>query len=556
MSVIRNLWSQCYQGLKFKSTWISKDSIHSFFLVIHIAIVLISCNSATQQDEKTILRYNSPTGITSLDPAFSRTQENIRTVNQLFNGLLTLDENLEIKPCIAKKWSVSPDAKTYTFILRKDVLFHNDPVFEGGTRNVVASDFVYSFNRIIDPSVASDGAWIFNGTIAAKDPFEAINDSTFQIKLLRPFTPLLSMLTMAYCYVVPQEAVEHYGDKFGKHPVGTGPFAFANWASGIKLNLIKNNQYFESTPQNPIPKLDALSISFIQSKQSELLEFMQGKLDLFTGLESSFKDEILTSDGLLKEKFKNDFLLKKSPFLNTEYLAFNLEDQSSPISDVNFRKAIHHCIDRKAMITYLRNGVGIPADGGFTPIGLPAYRSQSSEAYNIELAKKYLSQSSKTQNKPLKLTTTPNYLDLCILIQKNCSEIGIEVKIDVIPSSILKQQKSAGDLSFFRSSWIADYPDGENYMACFYGLNKAPNGPNYTRMEDESFDKYYLQLLSENDPDKRAKLFTRLEEILTVNQPYALLFYDESIWIKHKYLDEIGVNGLNHLDLKQTQILN
>jgi peptide/nickel transport system substrate-binding protein len=75
-------------------------------------------------------------------------------------------------------------------------------------------------------------------------------------------------------------------------------------------------------------------------------------------------------------------------------------------------------------------------------------------------------------------------------------------------------------------------------------------------MENESFDQYYLQLLSETDPDKRAKLFTRLEEILTVNQPYALLFYDESIWIKHKYVDKIGVNGLNHLDLKQTQILN
>ena len=92
---------------------------------------------------------------------------------------------------------------------------------------MVARDFVYSFNRILDPVTASDGAWIFNGIVRQEKPFEAVNDSTFVISLRKPFTPLLSMLTMAYCYVVPEEVV--YGTMvrhFGKHPVGTGPFRF------------------------------------------------------------------------------------------------------------------------------------------------------------------------------------------------------------------------------------------------------------------------------------------------------------------------------------------
>ncbi|MGB0851003.1 MAG: ABC transporter substrate-binding protein, partial [Bacteroidia bacterium] len=254
--------------------------------------MLISCQNATDSQSKTIFRFNSPTGITSLDPAFARTQENIRAVNQLFSGLVQLDSNLHIKPCIAKSWKVSEDAKTYTFILRKGVLFHNDPVFKNIKREVLAGDFEYSFNRLIDPKTASDGAWIFNGIVDSIRPFNALNDSTFQIKLNKPFTPLLSMLTMSYCYVVPHEAVLHYDDAFGKHPVGTGPFKFANWAEGIKLNLLKNENYFESTEVQPIPKVDAVSISFIQSKQTELLEFTQGKLDVFTGLESSYKDEI------------------------------------------------------------------------------------------------------------------------------------------------------------------------------------------------------------------------------------------------------------------------
>lgn len=512
--------------------------------------MLISCKNKNSATEKQIFRFNSSTGISSLDPAFARTQENIRAVNQLFNGLLQLDDKLNVVPCIAKKYTLSSDAQTYTFTLKKGVLFHNDPIFNGQKREVVANDFVYSFSRIIDPSTASDGAWIFNDIVDPKKPFFAPNDSTFIIQLRKPFTPLLSMLTMAYCYVVPHEALRHYQNSFGKHPVGTGPFLFSNWADGIKLNLIKNNTYFESSKNNPIPKLDAISISFIQSKQTELLEFTQGKLDVFSGLESSFKDEILSSKGFLNPTYTQNFNLKKTPFLNTEYLAFNIEKVNSPIADVNFRKAIHHCINRDVMIKYLRNGIGKPADGGFCPIGLPGYQKISTAAYDLTLAKQFLAKSDVVQIKPLVLTTTSNYLDLCILVQKNCAEIGIVITIDVVPSSLLKQQKSAGDLAFFRSSWIADYPDGENYMACFYSVNKAPNGPNYSRFYTPEYDSLYTKLLLEPNLTKRQVIMVALQNILEVNQPYVLLFYDESIWIVSKKVNGIKLNALNHLDLK------
>jgi ABC-type transport system substrate-binding protein len=554
MSVIRNLWSHRYQTLEFKSTPILHGVINRFFIVIHIGFMLISCHSAPDSQNRQVIRFNSPTGITSLDPAFARTQENIRAVNQLFNGLLQLDKDLNLAPAIAKKWSVSSDSKTYTFTLRNDVLFHNDPIFGSTKRAVVAKDFVYSFTRLISPKTASDGAWIFNGIVAESNPFVALNDSTLQINLKKPFTPLLSLLTMAYCYVVPQEAVEHYGLDFGKHPVGTGPFRFANWHNGIKLNFLKNENYFESSLSDPIPKLEAISISFIQSKQTELLEFSQGKLDLFTGLESSFKDEILNAKGDLQAKYAKEFTLIKSPYLNTEYIGFNVENENSPVHNLYFRKAISYAIDRQAMITYLRNNVGKPADGGFSPNGLPSYRKASESLYNPTKAKEFLKKSSIKQTKPILLTTTRDYLDLCILVQKNCASIGIQLKIEVVPSSLLKQQKSVGDLSFFRGSWIADYPDGENYMACFYGPNKAPNGPNYTRYENANFDVNYELLLKENDLTKREELFTALEDNLSQNQPFALLFYDESIWIKSQEVKGLVINSLNQMDLRRTTL--
>ena len=552
MSVICNFGSQRYLRFNFKSKHNTSLTINRFFIVIHISILLISCNLNSKNSTKEIIRFNSATGITSLDPAYARTQENIRAVNQVFSGLVKLNDQLNVVPSIAKKWSISEDAKTYTFVLNSGVFFHNHPVFKMQKREVISSDFEYSFKRILDPSTASDGAWIFNGIIDQSQPFNSINDTIFQIKLNKPFAPFLNMLTMAYCYVVPREIVELYGDEFGKKPIGTGPFMFANWANGIKLNMIRNPNYFESTQQNSIPKLDGISISFIQSKQTELLEFIQGNLDLFTGLESSFKDEILTNGGTLNAKYLEDFEIQISPFLNTEYLAFNMEDESSPIHDLNYRKAIHHCINREAMINYLRNGIGTPANGGFIPIGLPGHVNYDNSSFDIDLARKYIQKSNANKNQPITLTTTSNYLDLCILVQKNCAEIGIEVKIDVVPSSLLKQQKSAGDLTFFRSSWIADYPDGENFMACFYGPNKAPNGPNYSRYSNIQFDQNYNELIACTDNSIKKKLFKKMEDTLHDDQPFILLFYDESIWIKNKKNKKINVNALNRLDLRFT----
>ncbi len=554
MSVICNWYRQSLFTLSFKSNHRSRSTINRFLLVIHIGFMLISCNSSPQNNRKQVFRYNSSTGITSLDPSFARTQENIRAVNQLFNGLVQLDKHLNIKPGIAKSWSISDDSKVYTFNLRNDVLFHNHHVFKNVPRKVTAFDFVYSFRRIVDPKTASDGAWIFNGIIDKTNAFSAINDTIFQIRLIKPFTPLISLLTMAYCYVVPQEGVDYFGDEFGKNPIGTGPFRFANYAEGVRLNLIKNEEYFESTKNSQYPKIDAISISFIQSKQTELLEFTQKKLDVFTGLESSFKDEILNANGELTDKYSSSIDLKKVPFLNTEYLAFNTIKENSPVQDRLFRQAISLAVDRESMIKYLRNGVGTPANGGFTPIGLPAYQQFKEPAFNIGKAKKLLVKSNVKINKPLKLTTTKDYLDLCVLVQKNLADIGVPLKIDVVPSSLLKQQKSSGDLAFFRSSWIADYPDGENYMACFYSKNKAPNGPNYTLFSNPLFDELYESLLSESDEKKKKLLFQEMEEILKYESPFVLLFYDQSIWLHSKRTKNLNVNSLNHLDLREVEI--
>jgi peptide/nickel transport system substrate-binding protein len=250
----------------------------SFLAVFSVFLIFSSCGKHKNQNEKrTVFKYNESAGISSLDPAFAKDQSNIWAINQIYNGLVQLDDSLNIEPCIAKSWVISDSGITYTFTLRKDVYFHDLEMFKNIKRRVVASDFVYSFNRILDEKVASPGAWVLNNVKKTTNRFEfnALNDTTLIINLNEPFPPFLGLLSMQYCSVVPREVVEFYGKDFRKHPVGTGPFKLKLWKEDVKLVLTKNENYFEFDGKTRLPYLDAVSISFIKDKQSAVLEFIK-----------------------------------------------------------------------------------------------------------------------------------------------------------------------------------------------------------------------------------------------------------------------------------------
>ncbi len=523
--------------------------MNRILLIIHIALLLISCNVSNKEEVRTVLRYNSENSITSLDPAFASSQDNIWAVNQLFNGLVQLDQNLQPVASIARSWKIDETGKIYTFALRNDVYFHRSKCFDTDERKVVAKDLVFSFNRILDPKTASPGAWIFNDKIAANG-FRALNDSTFEIELVQPFAPFLGILTMPYCNVVPHEAITMYGKTFSQNPVGTGPFQFFVWEQDVNLVLHKNPRYFEKQDGHQLPYLDAVSISFTANKQMALLQFLEGDLDLFNGITSTTKDVILDKNGELLSDKKQNIQLEKKAFLNTEYLAINLDRNSVkwPWNNLHFRKAVNYAIDRDKMLKNLRNNVGQAANGGFIPKGLKGYSGGTPSHYRFDLqkAKSELAESGYMQNPtPVVVSTTKDYLDLCIFIQKQLKDIGVVCEIDVLPSSELKEQKRNGNLSFFRASWIMDYPDAENYLSCFYSKNFAPNGPNYTHFSSKQFDQLYEASLTEQSDSQRIKQYQRMDSLILSQAPLVVLFYDQSIRLLDKRVHNMQNNPLN-----------
>ncbi|SFN75891.1 peptide/nickel transport system substrate-binding protein [Bizionia echini] len=521
---------------------------------IFILFLLFLGCSPNHKELPNIFRYNEHKNISSLDPAFSKDLADIWATNQLFNGLVEMDDSLHVKPSIAKTWSISDSAKTYTFNLRNDVYFHHHNLFgDDSTRTVNASDFVYSFNRLKDKQVASPGSWVLNKVA----DFYAVNDSVFEIKLSQSFPAFLGLLTMKYCSVVPKEIVEHYGNDFRSNPIGTGPFKFKRWEENLKLVFRKNTTYFETDNQgNNLPYLEAIAITFLPDKQSEFLQFAQGNLDYVSGLDASYKDEILTANGNLRANYTQTVNMIRGPYLNTEYLAFYMDSEITEIQSEYIRKAVNYGFDREKMMIYLRNGVGIPAHGGFIPKGLPGYNQEVGFNYEPEKAKDYV-ELFKTEtgikNPEITITTTSNYLSFCEYIQRELQKTGLLVAVNVIPASSLKDSKANGKLDMFRASWVADYPDAENYLSLYYSKNFAPNGPNYTHYKNDQFDTWYEQAFTETNTVKREQLYTQMDSLVMTSAPIVPMFYDEVVRFTRKNITGLGINPINLLDLKRVK---
>lgn len=528
-----------------------------------ILAILLSCGSR-QRSEKKIFHYNEQTGIASLDPAFAKNQSIMWPIHQLYNTLVDIDDSLHIVPSLAKTWEVSADRLTYLFHLRDDVFFHDDPCFpDGKGRKMTAADVVYSLQRIIKPATASPGSWIFNRKVDTVSAFTAIDDTTFQLKLLRPYNPIMGILSMQYCSIVPKEAVEQYGSAFRRHPVGTGPFRFIAWEEGQALVLSKHPVYFEKDSAGErLPYIDGIKVTFFESKATEFLLFRQGKLEFINDIDASFKDEVLTKKGTLRKEWEDKIVLQVSPYLNTEYLGILVDTsnellQNSPMRIKKIRQAINYGFDRRKMITYLRNSLGTPAEAGFVPVGLPSFSDVAVKGYTYDPAKsrQLLAEAGFPDGKglpPITLLTISIYGEMGNFIAKQLEEIGIPVKVDIVQKSLLLEMTSNSRAPFFRGSWIADYPDAENYLSVFYSRNPAP--PNYTRYNNPEFDALFEQALLENDDSLRYILYQRADQAVINDAAIVPLWYDKVVRLVQPYVKNFPPNPLNLLELRYVRM--
>ena len=519
-------------------------------LVLFLLLLVCSCGSADKKDQsKNIFRYNESAGIHSFDPAFAKDQARIWFCNQVYNSLVQLDDNLQVKASIAKSWEVSENGLTYDFTLRSDVKFHS-PI----NRLLSTEDVLYSLNRLVSDETASPGAWVLNSV----ENILALNDSVIRLVLKETNPAFLGLLSMQYCSILPIESDTI--SNFFESPVGTGLFHFQFHKENVKLVLRKNETYFETDDGVKLPYLDAVAISFIPDKQTAFLEFIKGNFDFLSGIDASYKDELLTLKGDLQAKYVESLNFTKQDYLNTEYLGILMDEnqENSALKNVKVRQALNLGFNRDLMMQYLRNNIGTPAHSGFIPKGLPGYKLGIGYVFNPDSAKILLEEAGFPNAKgipAIHLNTTSSYVDLCEYIQHAWQEIGFEVVVNVNPPSTHRQQVSKSQLSIFRGSWIADYADAENYLSLFYSKNHSPNGPNYTHFTNVEFDVLYEDALSIPELKDRIELYEKMDSILINQAAIIPLYYDNVLRFSHKNVKGLGSNAMNLLDLKRVKLI-
>lgn len=251
--------------------------------------------------------------------------------------------------------------------------------------------------------------------------------------------------------------------------------------------------------------------------------------------------------------------LQTHPYLNIEYLGLLIDTtnalvKNSPTRIKKIRQAINYGFDRRKMILYLRNSLGIPAESGFVPAGLPSFDSTQVRGYNYnpQLARKLLAEAGFAETAPqVKLLTIPIYANMADYIAKQLEEVGFDIQVEVVQKSLLMEMTSSSKALFFRGSWIADYPDAENYLSVFYSKNPAP--PNYTRYNNPAFDAVFEQALAETNDSLRNILYRKADQIIMADAPVVPLWYDVVVRLVQPWVHNFHPNALNLLELRRVR---
>ncbi|RYD90053.1 MAG: ABC transporter substrate-binding protein, partial [Sphingobacteriales bacterium] len=288
--------------------------------------------------------------------------------------------------------------------------------------------------------------------------------------------------------------------------------------------------------------------------------FRQGKLDFLNDIDASFKDEVLSRKGELRPDWVGKVRLDKHSYLNIEYLGLLMDTTSPVLRDGPtrlrlVRQAINYAIDRRGLVRYLRNSLGTPAESGFVPVGMPSFNAAEVPGYTYDPARaRALLREAGFGSRPppkIRLETIPVYAEIGNYIARQLEEVGIPVQVNVVQKSLLLDMTANAKTLFFRGSWIADYPDAENYLSVFYSKNPAP--PNYTRYRNPEFDALFERALAEPDDSLRYRLYRQADALIVRDAPVVPLWYDMVVHLVQPGVEGLPANALNLLELRRVR---
>ncbi len=560
-------------------------------IVLFLALFLSACgrqelDTLRFADEQVL--YGQTPRIQGFDPAKSGDVASSMAIARIYEGLLQyayLDRPYRVEPLLAETPpEVSSDGLTYTFKIRKGIVFQDDPCFpDGKGRELTAEDFVYSIKRVADIKMASSGYWAFNERIVGLDEFRtttegdtptdydavveglrALDDRTLQIQLTGSYPQLLWVLAMHYSFAVPREAVEFYGERFVNHPVGTGPYRLHKWKRNYRIEFIRNPKWVETgrvelyPSEGPdedraagllddagkqLPFLDRIVQFVVDDQATQWMMFLSGQFS-FTGIDRDNWDAVITPDNALVDRLKEQKIrLLAKPTLDLYYIGFNMDD---PVVGKNkkLRQAISCAFNPEVLVQYY-NGRVAPIYGPI-PHPMAGFKAEpTAYSYNVEKAKQLLAEAGypdgidpetgRRLELTLELGGATGVQQQVDLLADLFEKVGIVLKAGYNNWPTFLDKMDRRQAQMFQLGWVADYPDPENFLQLFHSANASP-GPNHANYANPEFDKLYEQMRNLLPGDEKDRLCEQMADMVVEDCPWVFMYQPMSYALIHNWL--------------------
>ncbi len=499
---------------------------------------------------------------------------------------------------------VRKTGEVWTFRIREDLRFQDDPCFEGGKgRKVTAHDFIYSFKRMGDPAMHSPVLGFVQDKIIGMQEYveynrkrlddkqsgdyafpikglqvDPQNPHVFRIFLNQKYPQLKYLMAMHFTTPIPREAVEKYGEDFKTHPVGCGPYMMKEYKRRRSLTLVKNPNYYpdfypsEGMPGDAeaglladagkqLPLLDEVHFTISRETVTAWNLFIQGYLDSAAVNRDNFQQVVAnTGSGLSEEMVRKGLVLREAAGMSIFYYAFNMDD---PVVGGNgekqkkLRKAISKSIDNQTYIDLFLIGLGVPAESPLPPQleGYDPDYVNPNNTFDLEEAKRLLAEAGypngineKTGDR-LTLyfdngagnATARQMVDFVV---RSIERLGIDVQSRTSRPNVWQDKVRKGEFQFISYGWLADYPDPENFLFLFYGPNVRP-APNYANYQNKRYDRLFEQMRAMDESPERTAIIHEMRDILAEDSPWHYTFHQVSWGLYQPWLKNVKTHPVS-----------
>ncbi|PAV31465.1 ABC transporter substrate-binding protein [Virgibacillus profundi] len=484
----------------------------------------------------------------SLHPGLATDTTSGAVLDQVFEGLMRINQEGEVEEAMAESYEMSEDQTTYTFKIREDATWSNgDPV--------TAQDFEYAWEWVLDPDNAdTDYAYqlyVIKGAQAAKEEGGSIDDvgitaeddQTLVVELAQP-TPYFLDLTAFYTYYPVNHNVVDGNDEWAQdvteNYVTNGPFTLESWEHKNQIVLKKNPDYWDAETV----KLETVNMYMVDDENTALEMYNSGELDWAGDPTDSLPLAAIPS-------LTEDGSLNLSSLAGVYYYSFNTEE--SPFDNVNIRKAFASAINREGIVQSITQREEQPA----MALVPPSIWEENNEGYfadnDPEAAKEYLETGleelglDELPAVKLSYNTSEAHAAIAQAVQAMWKEnLGVEVELNNEEWNVYLDSMGAGNYQIGRMGWLADFNDAINFLEIFQSVG----GNNYTNWESEEYSDLIEQSRTETDDAARKDILRQAEQIFMDDMPIAPVYFYTNAWLSQDYVHGIEVSPLGGVQFK------